>query len=344
MTEKKLNVIIPMAGYGTRLRPHTWSKPKPLVAVAGKTVLDHVLDVVSTAADLENCQLAFIIGYLGDQIRAYMEEHYPNVETHYYVQQEMRGQSHAIAMAREQLRGPTLVLFSDTIVEDDMSFLLDPERQEEAVIWVKQVEDPRRFGVVEVGEDGYAAGLIEKPDSMENDLAVVGYYYFSRGEDLMAAIERQLNEEIITKGEYFIADAIDLMLQDGLQLLPKPVDVWLDAGLPGTVLETNRYLLANGRGNSTTLPMMDGVTINAPVYIHPSAQVNGSTIGPNVSIGAGCKVSGSTISDAVIEEQAVIKECELQKALIGVRTVVRGASGALDIGDDSLVDLSGEVE
>jgi glucose-1-phosphate thymidylyltransferase len=340
LTEKKLNVIIPMAGYGTRLRPHTWSKPKPLVAVAGKTVLDHVLDVVSTAADLEDCQLAFIIGYLGDQIRAYMAENYPNVETHYYLQQEMRGQSHAIAMAQEQLHGPTLVLFSDTIVEDDMSFLLDPEQQEEAVIWVKQVEDPRRFGVVEVGADGYAAGLIEKPDSMENDLAVVGYYYFSHGEDLMAAIERQLSDEIITKGEFFIADAIGLMLQGGLKLLPKRVDTWLDAGLPSTVLETNRYLLAHGRGNSATLPMMEAVTVNPPVYIHPRAQISESTIGPNVSIGEGCKISNSTIADAVIEEQAKISGCELEKALIGARAVVSGASGSLDIGDDCLADLS----
>jgi glucose-1-phosphate thymidylyltransferase len=344
LTDKKLNVIIPMAGYGTRLRPHTWSKPKPLVAVAGKTVLDHVLDVISTAADLEECQLAFIIGYLGDQIRIYMEEHYPNVETYYYVQEEMRGQSHAIAMAQEQLHGPTLVLFSDTIVEDDMSFLLDPEEKEEAVIWVKQVEDPRRFGVVEVGVDGYATGLIEKPDSMENDLAVVGYYYFSRGEDLMAAIERQLNQEIITKGEYFIADAISLMLQDGLKLLPKRVDVWLDAGLPGTVLETNRYLLAHGRGNSATLPMMEDVTINAPVFIHPSAQVSDSTIGPNVSIGADCKITNSVIVDAVIEEQAQISACALERALIGARAVVHGVSGALDLGDDCMVDLGKKTD
>lgn len=344
MTDKKLNVIIPMAGFGTRLRPHTWSKPKPLVAVAGKTVLDHVLDVVATAADLEDCQLAFIVGYLGEQVQAFMQANYPDVETFYYVQQEMRGQSHAIAMAREQLQGPTLVLFSDTIVEDDMSFLLDPEHTEEAVIWVKQVEDPRRFGVVDVGPDGYAVGLIEKPDSMENDLAVVGYYYFSRGEDLMKAIDRQIADEIVTKGEYFIADAISLMLQDGLKLFPKPVDVWLDAGLPETVLATNAYLLANGQGNTEALGSIDGVTVHAPVYVHPSAEIRGSTIGPNVSIGAGCRIEGSTLRDVVIEDGAEIHGSRLFDSLIGARAVVQGVTGSLDIGDDCRVTAAAETK
>jgi glucose-1-phosphate thymidylyltransferase len=339
LTDRKLNVIIPMAGFGTRLRPHTWSKPKPLVSVAGKTVLDHVLDMVATAADLEDCQLAFIIGYLGDQVRSYMEQHYPDVEAYYYVQQEMLGQSHAIAMAREQLNGPTMVLFSDTILEEDISFLLDPDHAEEAVIWVKQVEDPRRFGVVEVGEDGYARGLIEKPDSLENDLAVVGYYYFAHGEDLMAAIDRQINEKIITKNEFFIADAISLMLKDGLKMLPKPVDVWLDAGLPETVLETNRYLLANGEANHDTIPVMEGVIIHHPVYLHPSAEVSESTIGPNVSVGADCKISGSRLADAIIEEGAEIAGCSLRGSLVGERAVVRGASGSIYIGDDCFLEL-----
>lgn len=343
MTGKKLNLIIPMAGFGTRLRPHTWSKPKPLVFMAGKTVLDHVLDVVATAADLKDCQLAFIVGYLGDQVREHMEANYPEVETHYYQQEEMLGQSHAIAMAREQLQGPTLVLFSDTIVEDDMSFLLDPEHDEEAVIWVKQVEDPRRFGVVEVGEDGYARSLIEKPDSKANDLAVVGYYYFSKGEDLLAAIDRQINEEIITKGEFFIADAISLMLEEGLKLLPKRVNTWLDAGLRDTVLESNRYLLAHGRENNPASKSTDSVTITAPVYIHPSAEISDSTIGPNVSIGTGCKISGCTISNSVIEAGAELSGCELTSSLVGERSVVKGAGGVLAIGDDCTIDLNVEA-
>jgi glucose-1-phosphate thymidylyltransferase len=333
-----MNVVIPMAGFGTRMRPHTWSKPKPLVCAAGKTVLDHVLDVVSTAADLDACRLAFIVGYLGDQIRAHMNAEYPNVETNFYVQEEMLGQTHAIAMAREQMYGPTLVLFSDTLVEDDMSFLLAPSHSEEGVIWVKQVEDPRRFGVVEVGEDGFVADIIEKPDSMENDLAVVGYYFFARGEDLMAAIDTQLNNKMITKGEYYIADAMKLMMENGLKLKPKEVDVWLDAGVPGTVLETNRYLLGHGRDNTTAIAVQANLEIIPPVYIDPTARVSDSKIGPYVAIGPDCRLEGSEIMDSVIEKGAVIRKAKISESLVGERALVSGVSGRFIIGDDCSVE------
>lgn len=336
MTKQKLNIVIPMAGYGTRLRPHTWSKPKPLVTAAGKSVLAHVLDVVATAADLETSQLAFIVGYLGDQVRDYMDAHYPGVKAYYYEQQEMKGQSHAIAMAREQLTGPTLILFVDTIVDEDMSFLTASDGPE-AVIWVKQVQDPRRFGVVEVGLDGFVSGLIEKPDTFEYNLAVVGYYYFKDGAALMKAIDRQLKEDIRTKGEYFIADAIRLMIEDGLKLTPKTVHAWLDAGLPETVLETNRYLLDNGRGNASQVAARPGVTIHPPVFIHPSAEIANSDIGPHVSIGPGCKVTGSALADSVLEQDAQVANAKLTGSLLGARAVVCGVEGIINIGDDAVV-------
>lgn len=326
-----------MAGFGTRLRPHTWSKPKPLVQIAGKTVLDHVLDIVSTAADLNDCRLVFIIGYLGDKIQDYMKNHYPDVETNYYVQEKMLGQTHAIAMAREQLNGPTLVLFSDTIVQDDMSFLLNNDEQEEAVIWVKQVEDPRRFGVVVTDENGYVRQIIEKPDSMENDLAVVGYYYFSRGEDLLAAIDRQMNQNMMTKGEYYLADAIMLMVEQGLKLTPKPVDIWLDAGLPDTVLETNRFLLAHGSEKVAQNVQPEDVKIIPPVYIHPTAALKNAEIGPDVSIGPNVNVANSKIQDTIIERDATVESCKLKHSLVGERAHISGLKGALVIGDDAAV-------
>lgn len=338
MTDKKLTIVIPMAGLGTRLRPHTWSKPKPMVQVAGKTVLDHILDVIATAAGLDECQLAFVVGYLGDHIREHMTAAYPNVETNFYVQEEMLGQTHAIAMAREQINGPTLVLFSDTIVADDMSFLLDPEKANEAVIWVKQVEDPRRFGVVEVGEDGFVKGIIEKPSTMENDLAVVGYYYFPRGEELIAAIDLQMADGVITKGEYYIADAIEKMLAAGLKLRPKKVEAWLDAGLPETVLETNRALLERGLHPESKARINSGVKIIPPVYIHPDAEVEASVVGPYVSLGAGCQVRYSKIENSVVEDGAVIETSQLRDSLIGARTVLTGARGKVDIGDDSQLE------
>jgi len=326
-----------MAGYGTRLRPHTWSKPKPLVQIAGKTVLDHVLDIIGTAANLEDCRLAFIIGYLGDQIKTHMSTHYPAVETSFYTQKEMLGQTHAIAMAREKIEGPTLVLFSDTIVHDDLSFLLDPAFQEDGVVWVKQVDDPRRFGVVVTGEDGYIRDIIEKPDTMENDLAVVGYYYFARGEDLMAAIDHQLSQNMINKGEYYLADAMKLMIDRGARLMPKPVDVWLDAGVPDTVLETNRYLLEHQQNNAVPSDWPDDVEIIPPVRIDPSAKIRRSKIGPHASIGAGCRVEGSAIENSIIEAQAVVDSSQLNEALVGERAHVSGVRGAVIVGDDSVV-------
>jgi len=336
-SDKKLTVVIPMAGFGKRMRPHTWSKPKALVRVAGKTVLDHVLDMVSTAANLDDCRLAFIVGYLGDQIREHMAVHYPTVETNFYVQEEMLGQTHAIAMAREQLQGPTLVMFSDTLVEDDLSFLSDPNGGFDGVVWVKQVDDPRRFGVVVVGEDGFITDIIEKPDGFENDLAIVGYYYFARGEDLMAAIDTQLKNNMITKGEYYIADAMKIMMESGLKLFPKSVDVWLDAGVPDTVLETNRYLLKHGRDNTADISSADGIQITPPVNIHPTAIIKNSTIGPDVTIGAGCKVENSEIAHSVIEEDAEISDSKLIASLVGERAVVSGLCGQFVIGDDSTI-------
>jgi glucose-1-phosphate thymidylyltransferase len=326
-----------MAGLGSRLRPHTWSKPKPLVGIAGKTLLDHVLDVVATAADLDECRLAFIVGYLGDDVRAHMAEYYPDVETHFYVQEEMLGQTHAIAMAREAISGPTMVMFIDTIVQTSLSFIKDPTQNPESVIWVKQVEDPRRFGVVSVGENGFVTEIIEKPDNFENDLAVVGYYYFASGEDFMAAIDRQLNDKMITKGEYYIADAIKLMIQDELKLEAKPVDVWLDAGLLDTVLESNRYLLERDKESNPLPKQNNGVKVVPPVFIHPEAEVTASVIGPYTSIGAGCKISYSKIENSVVEEDATIEISQLRDSLIGARSQVIGARGQLDIGDDSTV-------
>jgi glucose-1-phosphate thymidylyltransferase len=320
------------------MRPHTWSKPKPLVNVAGQAVLDHIIDVISTATDLANCRFACIVGYHGDKIKAHMAEEYPEIEAHFYVQEEMLGQTHAIAMAREAIQGPTIVLFSDTIVQDDFSFLLEGDQAPDGVIWVKQVDDPRRFGVVSLGDDGYVSKIIEKPDNFDNDLAVVGYYYFASGEALMAAIDKQMEDNIISKGEYYIADAIRLMIEDGLKLTPKPVEVWLDAGLPDAVLEANRFLLEHGTASQNLPKFNNGVKIIQPVYIHPDVEIIASVIGPHTAIGPGCKISYSKIENSVVEHNAVIETSQLRDSLIGSRAQISGARGKLDIGDDSKVE------
>jgi glucose-1-phosphate thymidylyltransferase len=335
-----MKIVIPMAGFGTRMRPHTWSKPKPLIQVAGKPVLGHVLDMFDTLPEID--EIVFIVGYLGEQIKSYMAEEHPETPTRYVTQDEMRGQSHAIWLAREGLSGPILIVFVDTLVETDLSQL--DQKQAEACIWVKEVEDPRRFGVVQLDADGYVKKLIEKPDVMQDNLAVVGVYYFQRGEDLIQAIEEQMTKGIQLKGEFFLADAFNVMLENGLRMRAEKVDVWEDAGKPEDVLKTNRYLLSHGRENSEAARMAYGsdVEIHAPVFIDPSARVQNSAIGPYASIGPDCVIEDSTLRDVILDRATQIVASDLWDSLIGKQATIAGARGALNVGDNTDIRMSGD--
>jgi glucose-1-phosphate thymidylyltransferase len=330
-----MKIVIPTAGYGTRLRPHTWSKPKPLVSVAGKPVLGHVLDMFTSLPALD--EVIFIVGYLGEQIEAYVGQAYPHLRARYVEQREMLGQSHAIWLAREGLAGPMLMVFVDTLIEADLSGL-DQEKAE-AVAWVHEVPDPRRFGVAEVGPEGWIKRLIEKPAGMDLNLAVVGFYYFNQGERLIAAIEAQMERDIQLKGEFFLADAINLMLADGLNMRAQPVEVWEDCGKAEALLQTNRYLLEHGRDNSAQAAQRKSVLVVPPVFIDPSAVVERSIIGPHVSIAANCRIEDSRMSNSIIEAGAHIQNGLLCDSLIGRQAEVRGRLRSLNIGDDSGVRL-----
>ncbi len=335
--EDTLKIVIPMAGLGTRLRPHTWSKPKQLVSVAGKAVLDHVLDTLSTLPEPENIELINIVGYLAEQIEEHMLAHYPQIKSHFVLQENPLGQSHAIYLAREYLQGPMLMVFADTLIETDLSFLNDEVN--EAIAWVKPVPDPRRFGVAEVGENGCVRRLIEKPIDLSNDLAVVGFYYFQRAEDLIAAIEEQMRRDLQLKGEYFLVDAINIMLERGLKMRIEKVDVWLDAGTLEALLETNHYLLDNGRNNSEDATKRNGVVVIPPVFIHPSAKIVNSIVGPYVSLGAGCCVESSILRDSILEDEAKVTDVILEKSLVGRRAQIRRRAGTISAGDQTVVIL-----
>lgn len=341
MTET-LKIVIPMAGWGTRMRPHTWSKPKPLVNVAGKTSLEHLLDMFKSLPEPENSEYIFIVGpFLGEaQIPPFIKANYPNMKAHYVVQHEMKGQSHALSLAREYLHGPMIVCFSDTLMETDFSFL--DKEEADGVAWIMPVEDPRRFGVAEEGTDGFVKRFIEKPQSIDNNLVVVGCYYFKSAERLLAAIDDQMQRGVMLKNEYFLTDAISIMIEGGAKIRTKKISTWLDTGTIEATLDTNRILLDRGADNSSEAGNRTTVKIEAPVFIHPTAQVEAAVIGPYVSIGANCKIHSAVIQDSIIEEGTQITRAALKRSLIGRNCRVEGQvnpseASSLNIGDNSEV-------
>jgi glucose-1-phosphate thymidylyltransferase len=337
-----MKIIIPMAGLGTRMRPHTWSKPKPLVSVAGKTSLEHLMDMFKTLSDPINAEFVFIVGpYLGElQIPAFIKEKYPNIKVHYVVQQEMKGQAHAIWLAREYLQGPVIIAFSDSLIESNFSFV--EKEQSDGIVWVMQVSDPRRFGVAEVGGDGWVKRFIEKPSSANNDLAITGYYYIKSSEALLESIEHQIKQGITIKGEYFLADSISIMIERGAKIRIHQARNWVDTGTIESTLDANRALLERDTANHIKSEKREGVQIIAPSFIHPSAEIKNSTIGPYASIGANCKIEAAVISDSIIEDGTHILRAALKRSLIGRNCRVEGQpnpqeASSLNIGDNCTV-------
>lgn len=327
-----MKIILPMAGFGTRLRPHTWNVPKPLVPLAGKTMIDHVLDRLLV---LEPEEIICIVGYLGDQIEAYVKGHY-SIPTRFVVQPEMRGQAHAIALTKGMVEGDALVMFADTLFEADFSPLRNLRAEGiDGAIYVKEIDDPRRFGIAMIDETGVATQLVEKPDNPTSNLALVGIYYFAESAPLYDAIDALIASGRTTKGEYYLSDAVQLMIERGQRLQTFPIPVWEDCGKPEEMLQTNRYLLTKlGAGGTSAYTSGDSLII-PPVAIDPSATIRRSVVGPHVSIGAGVTLDSVVIDNSIVGDGAALANTTLTGSILSAETVVHGAVQRLNLGATS---------
>ncbi len=326
-----MKAVILLAGLGTRLRPHTWSKPKPLVQVAGKPVLGHILD---SLAGLDIAETIFIVGYLGDQIQKWVTENYPQMRARYVEQTEMKGQAHAINLAREYIDQPVLIIFGDTIWETDFTRL--KQVQHDGLIYVKEVEDPRRFGVATL-KAGFVTQFVEKPTTLISNFAVVGVYYFQAWQKLLQAIDHLIVRDIQTKGEFFLADAMQLMIDAGAKLEVETIPVWEDCGTVPAILKTNRYLL----GKRSYARAIDGSVILPPVFISDKAEIRNSIIGPNVSVSDDAVIENSILRDCIISEGAHIENRILEESLIGKDARVVGTFQRMNVGDSSEIESGG---
>jgi glucose-1-phosphate thymidylyltransferase len=330
-----VKIILPVAGKGTRLRPHTHTKAKSLVHVAGKTVLEHI---VSRLLPLEADELIFITDENGQQIEAFMQEKFPGLNCSYIVQAERLGPAHAVWLAAPRIAAgdDVLVVFNDTIFVADLTRIPALCQSCDGLIYSKEVEDYQRFGV-NVLKDGLIVDMVEKPDTPISRLAQVGLYYLKDGSRFMASIAATVEAGETVKGEYYLPAVFMRMIREGMRFGAPEIDAWLDCGKPETLLETNRFLL-QGRHH------IHGDVINSvliePVHIEAGATVRNSIIGPNVSIARGSLVERSIISDSIINADDEVRGMVLDQSLLGNSVRLLGAPRRTNMGDHSLLEFT----
>jgi glucose-1-phosphate thymidylyltransferase len=322
----RLKVIIPVAGEGTRLRPHTYSMPKPLIPVAGRTILDHILDPI---VKLNPDEVIFVIGHLGEQIIKYVRDNYEFKST-FVTQSDLLGLGFAVHLGIRDIKdSPIMVVLGDTIAEIDLSKFATIKGN---CIGLKEVDNPRRFGVAVIENDRVVA-LEEKPQNPKSNLAVIGLYYFESSDILKKHLYELISQGKKSSGEFQLTDAMANMIDNSHIFHPCIVDGWYDCGKKESLLETNRQLL-NGLTSEYNIPSTE---IISPVAISPEADIRNSTIGPYVSISRGARIIDSVIENSIIFENASIESCQLDESLIGVGTALSGANGKLNIGETTEV-------
>jgi len=329
-----MKAIIPVAGAGTKLRPHTYTQPKALIPLAGKTILSIIVDQLREAGITE---FIFIIGYLGDKIKDYVTEKYPGLNVHFVNQMEREGIGHAIQLTRDIVgNDEVFIVLGDTICEYDVSDVL---ARPHSVLGIKRVDDPRDFGVAELGEDGFISRVVEKPQIPKSNMALVGIYVIKESEQLFNCLEDNRRNLVKSRGEYSITDAIECMISNGARFQAFKVQNWFDCGKKETLLESNATLLKKFGGVISKEHHFENTIIIPPVSIAPGCDIKNSIVGPNVTIGERSNISYSVIRNSIIGSFAHLSDIVLTRSLIGGDTEVKGESRSLNIGDNTEIDL-----
>jgi glucose-1-phosphate thymidylyltransferase len=329
-----MKAIIPVAGAGTKLRPHSYTQPKALIPLAGKTVLSIIIDQMREAGINE---FVFIVGYLGDKIRDYVQAKHPDIQAHYVQQIDRQGIGHAIQLAKTVVNNDeVIVVLGDTICEYDVQEVV---KSEGSMLGVKKVDDPREFGVAEIDDDGFIDHVVEKPHIPKSNMALVGIYKIRESGRLFECLENNLLQGLRTHGEYSLTDALDCMLRQGIKFKPFKVESWFDCGRKETLLESNSTLLKKFQRTPEKEYKFENTVIIHPVSIGDGCDIKNSIIGPNVTIGENSKINYSIIRNSIIGSFSNLFDIVLESSIIGSDTGLKGETRTLNIGDNTNIDL-----
>lgn len=328
-----MKAIIPVAGAGTKLRPHSYTQPKALIPLAGKTVLSIIIDQLQEAGIKE---FIFIVGYLGDKIRDYVKAKYPDLITHYVHQTDRQGVGHAIRLTKSIVdQDEVFVVLGDSICEYDVQEVVNSPY---SMIGVRKVDDPRDFGVAEIEEDGFINRVVEKPQIPKSNMALVGVYKLKETEQMFQCLENNIRQGLRSHGEYSLTDALECMIQMGSKFKAFKVENWFDCGRKETLLESNATLLKKFAA-TTDASQYENTVVIAPVSIGAGCAIKNSIIGPNVSIGENTVIDYSIVKDSIIGSFSNLFDIVLDDSVIGSDTNLRGETRSLNIGDNTSIDL-----
>lgn len=328
-----MKAIIPVAGAGTKLRPHTYTQPKALIPLAGKTVLSIIVDQLRNAGINE---FIFVVGYLGDKIQDYVKYNYLNIHAHFVQQNDRQGIGHALRLTRSIVGDDEVfIVLGDTLCEYDIDAVM---RSEHSMLGVKKVDDPRAFGVAEMDNET-VTHVVEKPQIPKSNMALVGIYKIRETNLLFECLESNMEQGLKSHGEYSITDAIDCMIKKGAQFRSFKVDSWFDAGKRETLLESNAKLLKKFGGSMMSSQAYENTVIIQPVRIGKGCDIRNSIIGPNVTIGEDTTIDSSIIKNSIIGSFSNLFDIVLDFSIIGSDTGIRGETRTLNIGDNTDIDL-----